>query len=169
MLIHTMQILRYALALMLLPLILVPAVAQAELTVSDAWIPEAPPVSTVMAGFMTLHNSGDEDIKIVGVQSEQFDAVQMHLSIEEKGVAKMLPQKMLIVPAQGDLQLKQGGYHLMLFNPVSPLKAGSKVALTLNLAGGRKLPVVAEVRKATGMKTKSEHMNMKMDATHRCY
>ena len=158
-----------ALALVILPLVFTPVVVLAEPVVTDAWIPEAPPVSTVMAGFMTIHNPGDDDLKIVSVQSEQFAEVQMHLSIEEKGVAKMLPQKILIVPARDNLQLKQGSFHLMLFNPVSPLKAGDKVALTLNFADGAKVPVVAEVKKAVGMKPSSERMKMKMDGSHRCY
>lgn len=157
------------LVLVMLPLIFAPAVVLAEPMVTDAWIPEAPPMSTVMAGFMTIDNPGNEDLKIVSVHSEQFGEVQMHLSVEEKGVAKMLPQKMLIIPARSNLQLKPGSYHLMLFNPVAPLTAGSKVVLTLNFADGSKLPVMAEVKKAGGMKAGQEKMKMKMDANHRCY
>jgi len=164
-----MQALRYALILAVVPLYFSPISALAAPTVTDAWIPEAPPMSTVMAGFMTIHNPDANDVKIVSVQSEQFEEVQMHLSVTEKGIARMLPQKILIIPAQGDLQLKQGSYHLMLFNAISPLKAGDKVALTINLADGSKLPVIAEVKKAAGMKSQSEPMKMKMDGSHRCY
>lgn len=163
------QALRYALTRIVLLLFFAPLCALAVPTVTDAWIPEAPPMSTVMAGFMTMHNPDANDVKIVSVQSEQFEEVQMHLSVTEKGIARMLPQKILIIPAQGDLQLKQGSYHLMLFNSISPLKAGDKVALTINLADGSKLPVIAEVKKAAGMKSQSEPMKMKMDASHRCY
>ncbi|MBI3186736.1 MAG: copper chaperone PCu(A)C [Gammaproteobacteria bacterium] len=157
------------LSLIMLSLVFAPATAWAEPVVTEAWIPEAPPVSTVMAAFMTIHNNGDEDLKIVSVKSDQFAEVQMHLSVEEKGVAKMLPQKTLIVPARATLQLRQGSYHLMLFNSVSPLKAGDKVTLTLDFADGSKLPVIADVKKAGGMKSQSEHMKMKMDGSHRCY
>ena len=150
-------------------LLLMSVPAWAGPTVSDAWIPEAPPVSTVMAGYMTIHNPAGEDLKIVSVQSGQFDEVQIHLSIEERGVAKMLPQKMLIVPAKDSLQLKPGSFHLMMFGPVSPLKAGDKVAMTLNFSDGSKLPVVAEVKKAADLKAGHEKMKMKMDGSHRCY
>lgn len=160
--IHGMQPLRYALSLLLL--VLAPVVVWAVPTVSDAWIPEAPPVSSVMAGFMTIHNPDATDVKIVGVQSEQFDAVQMHLSIEEKGVAKMLPQKILIVPAKGELQLKQGSYHLMLFSPVKPLQAGDKVTLTLLLADRSQLIVTADVKKMGSMKAQRENTKMKCGA-----
>jgi periplasmic copper chaperone A len=165
----TMQALRYALTRVVLLLFFAPLGALAVPTVTDAWIPEAPPMSTVMAGFMTIHNPDAGDAKIVAVQSEQFTEVQMHLSVEENGIAKMLPQKELIVPAKGSLQLKSGSYHLMLFNPVAPLKAGDKVKLTFRLDNDSNLPVIAEVKKATGMKSQSEPMKMKMDGSHRCY
>ena len=141
----------------------------AQPTVSDAWIPEAPPVSTVMAGFMTIHNSATKEAQLIAVTSVQFADVQMHLSLEENGVAKMLPQKTLTIPAQGQLALKQGSYHLMLFNPVAALKAGDKVTLSLRFADGSVLSVVVEVKKATGKKTGHEKMKMNMDGSHRCY
>ena len=160
---HTQRIIQ------LLSLVCIAIPAWAAPTISDAWIPEAPPVSTVMAGFMILHNPDVDAVKIVAVQSEQFADVQMHLSLEENGIAKMLPQKMLIVPAQGSLQLKPGSYHLMLFNPVAPLKAGDKVTLNIRFENGDSLPVIAEVKKATARKSTGDHMKMKMDGSHRCY
>ena len=91
--VKTMQALRYALILVVAALTFSPLGVQAAPTVTDAWIPEAPPMSAVMAGFMTLHNPDENDVTIVSVQSEQFEEVQMHLSITENGIAKMLPQK----------------------------------------------------------------------------
>lgn len=160
---HTQRIIQ------LLCLFCIATPAWAVPTVSDAWIPEAPPVSTVMAGFMILHNPAVDAVKIVAVQSEQFTDVQMHLSLEENGIAKMLPQKMLVVPAQGSLQLKPGSYHLMLFNPVAPLKAGDKVTLSIRFENGDSLPVIAEVKKAAARQSTGDHMKMKMDGSHRCY
>lgn len=164
-----MKTLRYTLAFLILPLILLPASAEAAPAVVDAWIPEAPPVSTVMAAFMTIRNPDADDVKIVSVQSEKFSEIQMHLSIDEDGVAKMLPQKALIIPAHGELQLRPGSYHLMLFNPVAPLKAGDKVTLNFTFADGSKLPVVADVKKAAGMKAKRESMPMKCGGSGKCY
>ncbi len=160
---HTQRIIQ------LLCLFCIAIPAWAVPTVSDAWIPEAPPVSTVMAGFMTIKNPDVDAVKIVAVQSEQFTDVQMHLSLEENGIAKMLPQKMLIVPAQGSLQLKPGSYHLMLFNPVAPLKAGDKVTLNIRFENGVSLPVIADVKKAAARQSTGDHMKMKMDGSHRCY
>lgn len=152
-----------------LSLLLLPATVLAAPTVTDAWIAEAPPVSTVMAAFMRVHNPDANQVKIVGVQSDQFSDVQMHLSKEENGIARMLPQKNLVVPARGDLVLQQGGYHLMMFNPVSPLVAGNKVTLNITFADGSQLLVVAEVKKLGAEKSKAEHMQMKKDGSHRCY
>lgn len=163
-----MKTLRHALVRLILPLALLPATAMAVPAVSDAWIPEAPPVSTVMAAYMTIRNSAADDVKIVAVQSDRFSEIQMHLSIDEDGVARMLPQKALIIPAHGELRLQPGSYHLMLFNPVSPLKAGDRVTLNFSFADGSKLAVVAEVKKAAGIKASRESRPMKCGGSGKC-
>jgi copper(I)-binding protein len=42
--------------------------------------------------------------------------------------------------------LQRGGYHLMLINPVRPLRAGNNVDLVLEFESGLKLPVTAAVQ-----------------------
>jgi hypothetical protein len=53
------------------------------------------------------------------------------------------------VPAQGRVALAPGGLHLMLFDLPAPLSVGTPVRLTLLLADGATVDVVAEVRTPT--------------------
>ena len=50
------------------------------------------------------------------------------------------------VPAGGQVELKPGGYHVMLIGLTRDLNAGDKFPVTLEFASGAKLQVEAEVR-----------------------
>lgn len=143
---------------LLLPLILLSGLcfnlhASQNLLIKQAWIPEAPPSARVMAGFMDIHNSGNQDIDIISVSSAQFDSVEMHLSIEENGTAKMLPQKQLTIPAQGKLVLTSGSYHLMLIKPLKRLLEGDKAALRFSLSNGETINLNVTVKKNSAANT----------------
>ena len=105
-----------------------------------------PPTARVMAGYLTLHNRGETPREIVRVTSPAFARVEMHLSRIEDGMARMIPQDALRIPAGGELELAPGGYHLMLFEPAAPLQVDDSVELTLNTDDGARMQVKALVR-----------------------
>lgn len=115
---------------------------------SDAHIPEAPPGAQVMAGYMTIHNSTDTPIDITSVSSPEFSSVEIHLSKDVDGVAKMLPQKKLHIPANGTLVLKPGGYHLMLIKPLKQMRDGDSVNFSLTLSDNSQRALQFTVKKA---------------------
>ena len=61
---------------------------------------------------------------------------------------QMSPVPNIPVPANGKVELKPGGFHLMLIGLTRPLKIGDKVQLTLNFEKAGKIPVTAEVQGA---------------------
>lgn len=126
------------------------AQAADKLQVKDAWIPEMPPVSRVLAGFAQFVNPTSKPIEIVSLSSPDFNSIEMHLSKEVKGMARMIPQKSLTVQANDKLTLKHGSYHLMMFNPVKRFKAGDVVTINAELANGEKLSFNAVVRNTMG-------------------
>ena len=123
------------------------AQAQSSLQIQQAWIPEAPPGATIMAGYMHIYNHSDRAISINSIQSRAFNKVEMHLSSEVNGMAKMLPQKSLLIAANGELQLRPGSYHLMLIKPRQRLKGGDRVRLSLKLSNGQTQDIDLTVRK----------------------
>ena len=130
-----------------------------HLMVSNAWIPEAPPVTQVMAGFMNIKNSSNETAEIVSVSSKDFSHIEMHLSKEENGIARMLPQSKLIIPAHGTLKLEHGSYHLMLFKPARRLKDGDTSELVITLNSGDSFTVEFVVEKSAMQMDHSQHQH----------
>jgi copper(I)-binding protein len=121
----------------------------AELQVVDPWVREPPPGASAVGAFMVLKNTGNEPAVIEAITSPIGDAVEMHRTLYSGGMARMVPQNSLTVPANGELVLKPGSYHIMVIRPPA-LKDGEHVALELELADGSRVPVDAVVRRKAG-------------------
>lgn len=124
------------------------AQASDQIMVEDAWIREAPPGAAAMAGYMILHNHGDSESSLVSAASPAFGSVQLHRTVMEEGMAKMVHQKAITVPAGGSVTFKPNDYHLMLMKPKQALKAGETVEVTLQFENGKSMTVPYEVRSA---------------------
>ena len=92
--------------------------AQVPLVAVGVEITAPMPGRGMSAGFMTLENNTDKDLKISRIVSSDYERVEMHESRIEDGVAKMRRIPELIVPADSSLSLERGGLHLMLIGAV---------------------------------------------------
>lgn len=62
------------------------------------------------------------------------------------GAMKMQPVDKIVVPAKGKVELKPGGYHIMLLDLAKPLVKGESFDITLTFASGATSTVKAEVK-----------------------
>lgn len=131
--------------------------AESTLSVRDAWIREAPPAASVLAGYMVIENQGAESRELITAESAAFRAIELHRSVVEGGVARMARQDTLSIPAGGKLALQPGGYHLMLMAPQKPLRAGDEATVTLGFDNGERLAVTMRVRKVDGADHQHHH------------
>ena len=124
-------------------LLLASAAASAEVAVKSPWV-------AVLGGFMHLQNDADEEAVLTGASSADFARVEMHKTVHENGMARMLPQERIVIPANGSVMLEPGGLHLMLMEPKRALTAGDTVPLQLQLESGETVELKMTVRKRTG-------------------
>ena len=127
------------------------------IVVKNAWVREAPPVSPVLAGYMVIENHTDKTNELTSVKSSAFQKIEIHKTVYKDGMASMEGQDSLAIAAEGSVELKPGGTHLMLINPVNPLKAGDTVNFLLVFSNGSKSIVSAPVKKASSMSSKDSH------------
>ena len=132
------------------------------IVVKDAWVREAPPVSPVLAAYMTIENHTGEVKSLTSVTSSAFRKIEIHQTIYKDGMASMEGQDKLTISAEGKIELTPGGTHLMLINPVKKLKAGDTVSFVLNFDNGSKSIVSATVKKARSMSS-SDHPHDKVN------
>ena len=119
------------------------------LTIQNAWIAEAPPVSKVMVAYLTIINETSEKIEIVRAESDLYSSIEFHETKHENGIARMIRHQNLTIPANDKLILQRGEKHLMLFNPTKALKANDEVKIIFTLSDGSTQSINVSVRKST--------------------
>ena len=102
---------------------------QGELDIIGATIPLAPSNATVNAGYVKFTNTSNKDVEFHRFTSPVYDSVEMHITENKSGSAKMKQIKKLLVPANSSIELKPGGAHLMLIGPRRDVKTGEKVLM----------------------------------------
>ena len=123
------------------------AIAGPTIVVENAWVREAPPSAQMMSAYMTLKNTGADDVVLVDVESPAFRMVMLHKSEVVDGIARMSHQDQLLIPAGGSVELKPGSFHLMMPAPGERLQSGDHVAFDLIFADGSTIRIQADVRK----------------------
>lgn len=125
--------------------------AQAQIEITDSWVRETPPGTTITAMYMNVENKGDEDDVLTSVSSQISKSAEIHqTSVDDKGVAKMEMVESVSVPAGASVQLKPGGMHIMLIDLEEPLKSGDEVEVELVFEEAGKIKVQAKVVGASG-------------------
>ncbi len=84
------------------------------LVARDVRIIEPRPGAATGAAYLTLENPGREALAITAVTSPQFDAVDLHESLLDDGVARMRKLPSLLIAGGATERLEPGGRHLML-------------------------------------------------------
>lgn len=113
------------------------AAAEADsVTVADQWVKAAP--SGMTAAFATLHNSSDNDIRIVSAHTAAAGMTEMHEVVDTGSGGTTMRQKDggFVIPAKGAITLTPGGEHFMLMELTGPITTGKSVAFSIRFTDG---------------------------------
>ena len=118
--------------------------AQAQTTVKDPWIrgTVAQQKATGMFAQVTSTSGG----KLVAASSPAAGVVEIHEMAMDGNVMKMRAVPGIDLPAGKTVDLKPGGYHVMLMDLKRELKAGETVPVTLVIEGADKKRETVEVK-----------------------
>jgi copper(I)-binding protein len=142
------------------------ATAEAGITVEGAWARTSPMMASAGAAYMTLTSSVDDRLSGVAVDAGIAATVELHETVMAGGMAggmtddtagdtagsmpvtteptmMMQPVDGIDLPAGTAVELKPGGYHIMLLDLVAPLEMGQTFTITLTFeqAGSVEVPV----------------------------
>ena len=122
--------------------------AQAQVTVKEAWVRATVPQQKATGVFMQL--SAARDSRLVSVSSPVAPVVEVHEMALHDNVMRMRQVPAVALPAGKTVELKPGGYHIMLMDLPRQVKEGETVPLTLVVEGAdgqrENLTVQAPVR-----------------------
>ncbi len=134
-----------------------PAPVPGEVTVAHVRARPAPLAGGNAAAYLLLLNGTDAPVTLTHAEANRagsplVDAVELHETVAEEGVMKMIPQpEGFEIPPGGSVELAPGGKHVMLIGLVEPLEAGQSFSLTLHFDDGRALDLSVPVVEMTGM------------------
>jgi copper(I)-binding protein len=131
--------------------------AQAQVTVKDAWVRATVPQQKATGAFMHLQSA--QDAKLLSAQSPVAGVVEVHEMSMDGGVMKMRAVPSLALPAGKVVELKPGGYHVMLMDLKAQVKDGDTVPVTLVVEGkdGKRQSVELKVPARTAATPAMKH------------
>lgn len=140
--------------------------AEPGITVEGAWARTSPMMASAGAAYMTLTSSVDDRLSGVAVGAGIAATVELHetvmagemgggmtgdttgdmsgsMPVSTEPTMMMQPVDGIDLPAGTAVELKPGGYHIMLLDLVAPLEMGQTFTITLTFeqAGSVEVPV----------------------------
>ena len=129
--------------------------ALAQVQVKDPWVRATVSHQSVSGAFMQL--SSVRDVRLVEVRSPVAGAVELHEMKMDQGIMRMRPVSGIDLPSGRSVELRPGGYHVMLMGLKRQLRAGESVPLTLVLEGRDGKRETVEVKAAVRPLNTAEH------------
>lgn len=119
--------------------------ATAQVTVTDPWVRATVPAQKVTGAFMQL--TSPQATRLVEARSPVAGVVEIHEMSMDKNVMKMRAlAEGLPLPALKMVELRPGGYHVMLMDLKQQVKEGDSVPLTLVFEAADKQRTSVEVK-----------------------
>ena len=159
-----MKLFKHLIAAALATLCAVSAFAQ-NVTVTDAWTRATVPGQNATGAFMKI--TAKDNAKLVAVSSPVAGVAEIHEMKMDKDVMRMsaLPNG-LDLPAGKAVELKPGGYHVMLMDLKAPLTKDTTVPMTLTFQDAKGVKSTVEFKLQVGMQApmmqhqkQGEHMH----------
>lgn len=107
------------------------AIGGETLVLSDGHVRSGNPRSA--AAYLAIENRGAGDCHLRAVESELAARVELHRTLDDGGVMKMVPlAEGITIPAGETRHLRQGGDHVMMMGLHAPVAEGQLVPLSLD-------------------------------------
>ena len=124
-------------------------------TVSDEWARATVPGQKATGAFMKI--TAKQTSRLVAVSSPVAGITEIHEMKMDKDVMRMSAVQALELPAGKAVELKPGGYHVMLMDLKQPLTDKSTLAMTLTFEDAKgqqsRMEMQVPVRAMTAMST----------------
>lgn len=130
--------------------ITVPGFAQEDrlgpLRINQPYARATPPGARTGGVFFTVDNSRNAIDRLLRASTPIAAGVVLHQMVVDGSVMKMRAVPSLEITPGGRLELKPGGYHLMLLDLKQPLRVGEKFPLTLTFERSGTMLVTVSVQ-----------------------
>jgi copper(I)-binding protein len=140
----------------LLALIAAPAIA--DITVKDPWVRATVPQQKATGAFMQI--TAPKAARLVEASSPVAGVTEIHEMTMDKDIMRMRAIPGIDLPAGKVVELRPGGYHVMLMDLKAPITEGQDVPVTLVIEGAdkkRETIVIKATARALGASGAMDH------------
>ncbi|MBK7469690.1 MAG: copper chaperone PCu(A)C [Betaproteobacteria bacterium] len=120
------------------------AASQAQVTIKEPWVRSTVPGQSATGAFMQL--TARQDTKLIAVRSPVAGIVEVHEMLVDKGIMKMRSVDKLLLPAGKTVELRSGGYHVMMMDLKRQIKTGDEIPLTIEFESSQGQRVTVDVK-----------------------
>lgn len=106
------------------------------------------------AAYMTIRNGTNEPVQIQALASPVAGKTELHTTEMNNGMMSMRRVDNLQIEPGDEVELKPGGYHVMLMGLKKPIAANSRVPVTITFSNGEQKTVLAHAME----EIKGQHM-----------
>jgi copper(I)-binding protein len=134
--------------------------------ISDTWVKssEMSMVGGMTAVYGTITNNSNQDVVLIGGQTDVTDRVEIHEMAMSGG--EMVMQQIeggLVIPAGETVTLEPGGNHMMLMDLASAVLAGDTISVTFDLEGADDITIEGIMAKPAEGGDENYHSEEDMD------
>jgi copper(I)-binding protein len=121
-----------------------------QVEVQNAWARATAAGAGAGGVFLTVTDKGAPD-RLVGASTPVAAMAEVHETVNDNGVMRMRPVPGLPLESNKPVELKPGGYHIMLMGLKQQLKDGETFPVTLNFEKAGSVTATVHVGKAGAM------------------
>lgn len=105
---------------------------ESNITITNEWARPILVAGRPGGAYFHIENTGSVADKLVSVTSPISPRLEIHEHTMKDGVMRMSEVDFLEIEAGGNVELKPGGYHIMIFETATKYAEGDQIELTLN-------------------------------------
>jgi hypothetical protein len=123
-----------------------PAAVSGSIQVFNPWVRVAK-TGDNSAAYMLIKNTGSQPDKLLKVECAVSMMTGLHETKMSGDEMQMVEIPALELPANSQVELKSGGYHVMMMNISQDLKEGDQMKMTLTFEKAGLLEIMAVIKK----------------------
>lgn len=143
----------------------IPSQVQDGISVQNAWVRPTVGEQDATGAYLTI--TSQEPLALVGVATPAAEIAEVHEMKMDGDIMRMRMAQRIEIKAGEPLELKPGGYHVMLMALSAPVESGQEIELSLQFEKPDGSRVEMPVKALAGQNAAGDHHGHSGDGDHK--